>query len=243
MDVAKTTARPAVSPLLSVRGLEINFKAVHAVRGISFDLEPGSATALVGTNGAGKSSTLLAIAGALGSGAHCRGRIEISAGHVVSMVPERDKVFTLLTVAENLIIADRQRGRGRVVVDDVYGWFPRIAERRTSLAGNLSGGEQQMLAIGTALIGSPSLLLFDEPTLGLAVPIIERTCEALARLRRELNLTVLCAEAEPQWVDQLAERAFIIARGEIVATIDTNLAARKDDMRDLSLGLSAGATA
>ena len=232
-----------MSPLLSVRGLEVSFKAVHAVRGISFDLEPGSATALVGTNGAGKSSTLLAIAGALESGATCRGRIELPQGHVVSMVPEREKVFTLLTVAENLTAADRKRGRGRVVVGDVYGWFPLIAERRSSLAGNLSGGEQQMLAIGMALLGSPSLLLFDEPTLGLAVPIIERTCEALARLRRELNLTVLCAEAEPQWVDHLAERALVIARGEIVATIDGDLAGRKDDMRNLSLDLSTGADA
>jgi len=222
--------------LLRVEGLEVTFRAVRAVSGIGFTLAPGSATALVGANGAGKSSTLLAIARALDASARIRGSIAVASGHAVSMVPERDKVFGLLTVAENLAAADRQRGRGRVHIDDIYGWFPRLAERRASLAGNLSGGEQQMLAIGMALAGSPSLLLFDEPTLGLAVPIIDRTCDTLVRLRRELNLTLLCAEAEAQWIDRFAERALVLVRGEIVATIDGDLGARKDEIRALSLG-------
>jgi branched-chain amino acid transport system ATP-binding protein len=230
-------------PLVTVSNLAVQFDAVYALRGVSFELMAGSATALVGTNGAGKSTTLLAIAGALERGAARRGRVDVGPGNAVSLVPERDKVFTLLTVAENLAVADRQSGRGKVVIDDVFGWFPRLAERRSSIAGNLSGGEQQMLAIGMALVGSPSVMLFDEPTLGLAVPIIERTCETLAQLRRELNLTILCAEAEPQWVDQLADRALIITRGEIVLPINENLKGRKDEMRNLSLGLAPGASA
>jgi branched-chain amino acid transport system ATP-binding protein len=240
VDVVEAAESIAMSPLVTVSNLAFQFNCFHALRGVSFEHRAGSARALVGTNCAGKSTTLLAIAGALERGAERGSRIDVAPGNDVSLVPERDKVFTLLTVTENLAVADRQRGRGKVVIDDIFGWFPRLAERRGWTAGNLSGGEQQMLAIGMALVGSPSVLLFDEPTLGLAVPIIERTCETLTRLRRELNLTILCAEAEPQWIDQLADRALVIARGEIVSVIDENLTERKDEMRDLSLGLSAG---
>ncbi|MBN9048581.1 MAG: ATP-binding cassette domain-containing protein [Rhizobiales bacterium] len=223
--------------MLTVENLSVSYRGIPAVRHINFSLAPGTATALIGANGAGKSSTLLAIARALDTSARMSGRIDVAAGHKVSMVPERNKIFALLTVAENLTAADRQRGRGRVRVDDVYHWFPRLAERRTSLAGNLSGGEQQMLAFGMALTGSPSLLLLDEPTLGLAVPIIERTCDTLAQLRRELDLTLLCAEADPQWIDRFAENALIMVRGAIAATFDTDLTSHRDEIRSLVLGL------
>ncbi len=227
-----------MTTLLAIQDLRVSFGAIHAVRGISLVIETGSATAIVGTNGAGKSSTLLALAGALPSSARWSGAIEVFANAKISMVPERDKIFSLLTVTENLIAADRERSHGRVGIDDVYGWFPRLAERRASLGGNLSGGEQQMLAIGMALLGSPALLLLDEPTLGLAVPIIEQLCETLARLRKELNLTVLCAEAEVHWLDKFAESAVVLARGNIVESLSGDLAAHKERVRNLALGLA-----
>ena len=227
--------------LLTVTNLIVRFGAIEAVRGFDLTLQRGTSTAILGTNGAGKSTTLLALAGALPRAAQWSGTVTVADKASVSMVPERDKIFPVLTVAENLTAANRQRGHGRVGIADVYEWFPRLAERRTSLAGNLSGGEQQMLAVGMALLGSPVLLLLDEPTLGLAVPIIERMCDTLARLRKELNLTVLCAEAEVHWLDRLAEDAVVLSRGKIVERLSGNLAARKDYVRDLALGLTEGA--
>jgi branched-chain amino acid transport system ATP-binding protein len=227
-----------MTTLLTVRDLRVSFGAIHAVRGIDLTIEAGRAAAIVGTNGAGKSSTLLALAGSVPASARSSGTIEVTGSTKISMVPERDKIFSLLTVAENMTAADRERSRGRVGIDDVYGWFPRLAERRASLGGNLSGGEQQMLAIGMALLGSPALLLLDEPTLGLAVPIIEQLCEMLARLRSDLNLTVLCAEADVHWVDKLAESAVVLVRGNIVETLFDDLAAQRSRVRDLALGLA-----
>jgi branched-chain amino acid transport system ATP-binding protein len=227
-----------MTALLTISKLIVRFGAIEAVRGFDLTLARGTSTAIVGTNGAGKSTTLLALAGALPRAAQCSGTITLAENASVSMVPERGKIFPVLTVAENLTAANRQRARGRVGIADVYEWFPRLAERRTSLAGNLSGGEQQMLAIGMALLGSPVLLLLDEPTLGLAVPIIERMCDTLGRLRKELDLTVLCAEAEVQWLDRLAENTVVISRGKVVETLSGNLAIQKDRLRDLALGLT-----
>lgn len=228
-----------MTDILQVRRLEVQFGPIYAIRGIDFSVPAGSATALVGPNGAGKSSTLLAIARALPVNAKVSGSIELASSASVSMVPERDKIFTLLSVAENLRAADRLRGHGRVRVDDVYGWFPPLAERRRSLAGNLSGGEQQMLAIGMALLGTPSVLILDEPTLGLAVPVIERMCETLQTMRRDLNLTLLTAEAEVHWVPQLADSAIVLIRGSIVGRVCEHLEKIREYASELMFGLGA----
>ena len=241
MGVGTFARQTAMTALLTVCDLRIRFGPIEAVRGFDLTLARGTSTAIIGTNGAGKSTTLLALAGTLPRTAQWNGTITLADRAAVSMVPERDKIFPVLTVSENLTAANRQRARGRVGIADVYEWFPRLAERRTSLAGNLSGGEQQMLAVGMALLGSPVLLLLDEPTLGLAVPIIERMCDTLARLRKELDLTVLCAEAEVQWLDRLAENAVVLSRGKVVAKLSGDLAARKDSIRDLALGLTESA--
>lgn len=231
-----------MTDLLGVRDLDVRYGPIHAVRGIKFEIPAARATALVGTNGAGKSTTLLAVANALPPSARMTGVVALSPGCSPSMVPERDKIFGLLSVSENLIAADRRRAKGYVRIDDVLGWFPRLAERRQSLAGNLSGGEQQMLAIGMALLGSPSLLILDEPTLGLAVPIIERICETLVRLRRELNLTLLVAEAEPTWLPHLADDILVMTRGSIVETISGTVGKSQDHIRNSILGLDNAGT-
>ncbi len=207
----------------SIRELYVAYASIEAVRGISFEIPRRSSLVLVGHNGAGKSSTLLALSGSLPKHSFC-GDMSIGKtgtgqmlGSGITLVPERDKVFNLLTVHENLLAVDHASDGDRVRIDDVYGFFPRLAERRTTLAGNMSGGEQQMLAIGSALLGSPQLLLLDEPTLGLAVPVIESICEKLTELRRELDLTLLIALAETGWVSALAEIAIVMDCGELTS--------------------------
>lgn len=234
-----------MTPAVDVRNLDVRFGIIQAVRDVSFALTPGSATALVGPNGAGKSTIFQALANALPPGCNVGGTIAFSdlgetatARYTASVVPEREKIFPLITVEENLRVADRERNRGKIRKDDLYAWFPGIAKRRAALAGNLSGGEQQMLAIAMALFGPPTLLALDEPTLGLSVPVITQTCEILARLRRELRLTLLVAEADARWLDQLADQAIVLSRGAVVDFVGENLRAREDYIRGLLLGVS-----
>ncbi|MBN9427697.1 MAG: ATP-binding cassette domain-containing protein [Burkholderiales bacterium] len=209
--------------LLKVDGLSVRFGVMQAVRRVDLHIDRRSAVALVGHNGAGKSTTLTAIADALPPNARRDGQLRWSAADAAGsrrqwagpagLVPETGKVFRLLTVDENLTVGMRGTRDGALTRADVYELFPRLAERRQSLAGNLSGGEQQMLAISMALLASPRLLLLDEPTLGLSVPVIEGLCEDLHRLRRELGLTLLLAEAGSAWIHHLAERAYLMDRG------------------------------
>jgi branched-chain amino acid transport system ATP-binding protein len=217
---------------MSLRAVSILYDGKAAIERLSLDLVRGESVALAGSNGAGKTSLLTALAGLLRRGQRIEGTAAIGglslqwgdvAGHIgagIRFVPERDKVFSLLTVTENLQIGARRRDRRKIAVADVLNWFPRLAERRTTLAGNLSGGEQQMLGIAMSLLASPSLLLLDEPTLGLAAPVIENLCRSLAALRRDLGLTLMVAESDSQWLPHLVERAVVIDRGRLVATFD-----------------------
>lgn len=211
-----------------VKNLLTNFGIIEVIRDVSFSVRRRGALAIVGDNGAGKSTILLALAGGL-SGAKMSGEIHIEGaarslceGVVprrragISIVPEREKVFSLLTVRENLRTASSGHAGDTIKADDVYEFFPALADRRTTLAGNLSGGEQQMLAIGMALLGNPKVLLIDEPTLGLSVPVIEKLCETLASIRSKLGLTVLIAESEEHWIDKLADTSLRLERGTIL---------------------------
>lgn len=213
---------------IQVKNLQVNFGVIEVIRDVSFSVARRKALAIVGDNGAGKSTILLALAGGL-TGARINGGILIenarrplSEGVVsrryagISIVPEREKVFSLLTVRENLRAASASDSSGKIRVDDVFGFFPALASRRNTLAGNLSGGEQQMLAIGMALLGNPRVLLLDEPTLGLSVPVIEKLCETLSAIRRNLELTLLVAESERQWIGKLADEAITLDRGKLV---------------------------
>lgn len=234
---------PDVTPRLAIDHLKVRFGGTTAVDDVCLELAPGEAVALVGSNGAGKSTTLLAIAGGLDAGASIGGRILVdgepamSLRHDISLVPEREKVFMTLTVEENLLCVAANRDATRLGPRDAVEWFPRLAERRSTLAGNLSGGEQQMLAISMALVGSPRLLLLDEPSLGLAVPVITQLCETLATIRRDLDLTVLVAEADSQWLPHLADSAFVIRRGRTISRIADGLADRQVEIENLLLGI------
>ncbi len=232
---------------LSLRDVSVSYDGKFALDKVSFDVSRGESVALVGSNGAGKTSLLGAIAGLLQKGQKMGGYARFGGedlpwGDVktrrrvgIGLVPEKDKVFRLLTVDENLEIGGRtQRDRKKT---DAFDWFPRLAERRATLAGNLSGGEQQMLALAMVLLTSPKLLLLDEPSLGLATPVVENLCQSLRDLRQKLSLTILVAESDTQWLPLLADRAIVIDRGRAIATFNQIDPSSLDTIHGMLLGL------
>ena len=214
--------------LLSVRGLKVNYGHVEAVRGIDFDLEAGQITTLVGANGAGKSTTLMALSGLARKAA---GQVlfdgqDISAapphrivGSGLVQVAEGRATLTTLTVRENLELGAYTRRDGAAArareIEHVYSLFPRLEERSTQLAGSLSGGEQQMLAIGRALMAKPRLLLLDEPSMGLAPIIVQDIFRTLQRINAE-GLTLFLVEQNVKQALKLAQRAYVLENGRIV---------------------------
>lgn len=235
---------------LSLKDVSVLYNGRTALKDLSLDISRGESVAVIGSNGAGKTSLLNAIAGlarkdqAIGGRTRLDGedlpwgnvRVRRRAG--IGLVPEKDKVFRLLTVDENLSIGERSGGRGRKQ-DDALDWFPALANRRGTLAGNLSGGEQQMLALAITLLASPKLLLLDEPSLGLATPVVEDLCQSLDDLRREFGLTILIAESDTQWLPRLADRAIAIDRGKPIATFDHINSSSLDEIHGVLLGMSA----
>ncbi len=191
------------------------------MHGISFSASAGALTALIGANGAGKSSTLAAISGLVRPSGRIRfsGReIAGSPAHVmvragIVQVPEGREILARMTVEENLLMG--LRGRDRAGLASAYERFPILAERRALMAGSLSGGEQQMLAIARALLARPRLLLLDEPSLGLAPLVVARVFETLAELKRQ-GVTMLLVEQNALRALHLADRAYVMDLGRIV---------------------------
>lgn len=241
----------STTPLMQAVDVSIRYGVNLAVDRLNLAVPRGVSLALAGSNGAGKTSMLTALAGLIPRGRQLSGMIAFEGvalrdGDVaqrircgVRLVPDRDKVFALLSVQDNLRIGAARTRDGAIRIDDVLGWFPRLAERRQSLAGNLSGGEQQMLGIGLALLASPRVLLLDEPTLGLAVPVIEDLCERLARLRREVDLSMIVAESDSQWLTALADRAAVLDRGRLLRHFEVLMPADLHTIHALLLGLDA----
>lgn len=212
---------------LLVENLQVHYGDLIGVEDVSLTVPQGSTVALLGANGAGKSTTLKAIMGLLSP---TRGRIEWNgvsvAGlpayevvrHGIILSPEGWRLFTSLTVEQNLLLGAttiRDRQRVRDLLDHVYDLFPRLAERHQQLAGTMSGGERQMLAIGRALMSAPQVLLLDEPSLGLAPIIVERLYETLARLRGE-GLTILLAEQSTALALEIADYGYVLQTGHTV---------------------------
>jgi branched-chain amino acid transport system ATP-binding protein len=208
-------------PLLEVEDLRVRYGAVEAVHGVSFAVNAGEVTTLIGANGAGKSSTLAALSGLLPAGGRIRfdGRdIAGAPPHAIVhagivQVPEGREILARMTVEENLLMG--LRGRARSDLDSAYERFPILGERRALLAGSLSGGEQQMLAIARALLARPRLLLLDEPSLGLAPLIVKRVFDTLADLRRQ-GVTMLLVEQNALRALRLADRAYVMELGKLV---------------------------
>jgi len=235
--------------LLEVRQLEVVYNRVAtAIQGVSLNVPAESIVALVGTNGAGKTTTLRAISGFLPSedaeitdgditfaGLRINGRAphELARSGII-LVPERDKVFATLSVLENLEFT--ARGGGRITLDRILGYFPPLAARNNELAGYLSGGEKQMLAIGMALLCRPVLLLVDELSLGLAPIAIKELMERLRHIARELHLTVLLVEQNANAALAVADCGYVMEGGRVVYSGTASELMSHADVREFYLG-------
>ena len=232
---------------LVIDSLGVRYGKTVALNGVSLEVAPREVVAMIGANGAGKSSLLNALLGlvpAQGGSVRFGGqaldglstRARIEAGLALS--PEGRRVFPELSVEENLDLGDlgrdlAARGRRR---DDVYRWFPRLRERHTQRAGTMSGGEQQMLAIGRALMAAPRLLLLDEPTLVLA-PVIVREIAQFVRQAGDAGMAVVLAEQNAEMALGVADRAYVLQNGEIVMHGPAAQVAANPEVRDAYLGL------
>jgi branched-chain amino acid transport system ATP-binding protein len=215
--------------LLEVAGLRISYGGINAVKGIDLAVEQGEMVALIGANGAGKTTTLKAICGLLvpaaGKVRYAGKDVTGAASHSLverglALVPEGRGVFGRMQVEENLAMGAYTRRDGAAVKRDlvrVYELFPRLHERRRQLAGTLSGGEQQMLAIGRALMGAPKLLLLDEPSMGLAPIMVQRIFETIRKIAAE-GVTVLLVEQNAKLALEASQRGYVMESGAITLT-------------------------
>ena len=217
-----------MEPILKVSDINVYYGAIHAIKGVSFEVNPGEVVTLIGANGAGKSTTLQTVSGLL----HSRtGSIEflgenlmgVPAHKVVAkglaQVPEGRRVFLQMTVEENLEMGAYTRSGGDIDADleKVYAYFPRLMERRRQIAGPLSGGEQQMLAMGRALMSRPKLLMLDEPSMGLAPILVEQIFKIIQTLH-EAGTTILLVEQNAQAALSIADRGYVLETGKIVTS-------------------------
>jgi branched-chain amino acid transport system ATP-binding protein len=216
-------------PLLVVDGLTVAYGAVVAIRGVSLEVAPGEIVAVLGPNGAGKTTLLRTLAGALKpqhgqvvfDGNPLTGLVpEVVLRKGVSLVPEGRKVFANLTVEENLTIGGITRADHDELHGDIERWlarFPILGQRATQMAGTLSGGEQQQLAIARALMSRPRMLLLDEPSLGLAPIFVDRIFELIQEQRTE-GVTILLVEQNVHRALEIADRAYVLSVGKVVAS-------------------------
>ena len=235
--------------MLQVENLSVSYGGVQAGRGVSLEVRQGGITALLGANGAGKSSTLLAIVGAVRPK---EGRVVFEGRDItgtppdklvvqgIAMIPEGARVFARQPVEQNLRLGAytvRDESVYRQRLDQVYALFPRLQERRAQLAGTMSGGERQMLAIGRALMSGPRLLLIDEPSLGLSPLLGEQVFDALAALNRESGLSVLLVEQNMAQALEVASRAYVMQSGRIALSGSAAELAASDEVRKAYLGM------
>jgi branched-chain amino acid transport system ATP-binding protein len=232
--------------LLTVRGLKVAYGGIQAVRDIDLEVAQGELVCLIGTNGAGKSSTLKGLMGLVqrsgsvhfdGASLARRPTHEIAALGM-ALVPEGRGIFGRLTVAENLDMgAYSRRDKAGIRADLAKGFelFPRLAERKNQLAGTLSGGEQQMLAIARALMGRPRLLLLDEPSMGLAPLMVRKIYETVTAIARE-GVTILLVEQNAHLALQVSQRAYVMESGAITLTGASPDLAQNAQVRTAYLG-------
>lgn len=217
-----------MSSILKVQNINVYYGAIHAINDISFSVEEGEIVTLIGANGAGKSTTLNTISGLLRSKT---GDIDFMGSSIARMapnkivsqglvlVPEGRRIFLGLTVEENLEMGAYTRPKREIKggKEQVYELFPRLRERRTQIGGTLSGGEQQMLAMGRALMAKPKLIMFDEPSMGLAPLLVDLIFEIIGDMHKA-GATILLVEQNAQAALSIADRAYVLETGDIVKT-------------------------
>ncbi|MEP7205514.1 MAG: ABC transporter ATP-binding protein [Casimicrobiaceae bacterium] len=250
--MTRAATEPAAAPLLEVRHLHVAYGKVEAVHDVSLHVHGGAIVSVIGANGAGKTTLLTALMGLmpargtieyLGEDAGKRS-VERRVQQGLILVPERRELFAAMSVADNLELGAFQRARRRdrswrASLDEVYGRFPRLAERRGQLAGTLSGGERQMLAMGRALMGKPRLLMLDEPSLGLAPLIVREIFSIITALRAE-GVAILLIEQNARAALQISDYGYVLETGELATEgPSTALAA---DARVAATYLGRGAT-
>ena len=235
-----------MSTILKVDDINVYYGSIHAIKGISFEVNEGEIVTLIGANGAGKSTTLNTIAGLLHSKT---GHIEFMGeplNHVPShkvvskglaLVPEGRRIFLQMSVQENLDMGAFSRKGGNIDADmeRIFEQFPRLKERRKQVAGTLSGGEQQMLAMGRALMSNPKLLMLDEPSMGLAPILVEQIFDIIRELKRA-GTTILLVEQNAQMALSIADRAYVLETGKIVNEGSASDLLHDDSVRRAYLG-------
>ena len=256
IKVSKNKKSQTSEDVLIVNNIEVVYSHVILVlKGVSLKVKKGGITALLGGNGAGKSTTLKSISNLLASerGEVTKGSVTYSNEYIhdldpsqlvkkgVIQVMEGRHCFEHLTVEENLLTGAYTRPNNKEVKDDlerVYGYFPRLRDRRTSLAGYTSGGEQQMIAIGRALMAHPTMILLDEPSMGLAPQLVKQIFEIVAEINRKEGVTILLAEQNTNMALQYAEYAYILENGRVVMEGTAESMRDNEDVKEFYLGIS-----
>ena len=247
----------ADNTVLSLKNVQVLYdRAIEAVRDVSLDVPAGAIVALLGSNGAGKSTILKAISGVLEQedGEIVNGSVHLDSAQIsgrspreivragLLQVPEARALFATLTVEENLLMGGFTRARAECAetIEQIYTLFPRVKERRSQISGYLSGGEQQMVAVGRALMGRPRVLMLDEPSLGLAPQIVDAIFEALVALNRDSGLTILLVEQNARLALEVASYGYILENGRIVLDGRSEKLRANGDVQEFYLGFSAG---
>ena len=236
--------------MLKVEGINVYYEKIHAIKDVSFEVNQGEVVALIGANGAGKTTTLHTITGLIRPES---GRITYTGGDGEALdltkmaphkmvarglahVPEGRRIFLQMTVLENLEMGAFCKGRAQQEdLDNVFSRFPRLEERKKQVAGTLSGGEQQMLAMGRALMSHPKLLMLDEPSMGLSPILVEQIFDIIAELHKS-GTTILLVEQNAEMALQIADRAYVLESGRVVMTGTGQELAASEEIRKAYLG-------
>ena len=235
-----------MSEFLRVENIHVYYGAIHAIRGVTFTVNEGEVVTLIGANGAGKSTILKTVSGLLRPKS---GTISFDGTDITQIpphklvpmglahVPEGRRIFQQMTVEENLEMGAFTQPKGGIAMDleKVFALFPRLKERRRQIAGTLSGGEQQMLAMGRALMSQPKLLMLDEPSMGLAPILVEQIFDIIRSLHRT-GTTILLVEQNAQMALSVADRAYVLETGEITLTGTGDELIHSDAIRKAYLG-------
>ena len=240
------TSAPSPEYALTVENLNVYYGAIHAIQGVSFNVKPGEIVTLIGANGAGKSTILKTVSGLLHSKT---GSIEFQGQNIggvepfkltrigLSHVPEGRRIFQEMTVEENLEMGAYTRAQNlyKENLERVFQHFPRLAERRRQIAGTLSGGEQQMLAIGRALMSNPKLVMLDEPSMGLAPMLVNQIFDIITELNQS-GVTILLVEQNARMALRIANRGYVLESGRIVMADRAMNLLNNDDVKRSYLG-------